>query len=140
MNDIVNNVNNDIMGKFHKTENILNDIQNIIEVSQKEAYRAVNTLLSQRNWLIGYRIAEEELVGKERAEYGLEIIKNFQKTLLKNMEEVLQKQIYIAFTGFINASQRFSTQCVENLIRCYLGHIIVLYFRFLMRQLVNGMN
>ena len=55
----------------------------IIEVSQKEAYRAVNTILSQKNWLIGYRIAEEELVGKERAEYGLEIIKKLSKDLTK---------------------------------------------------------
>jgi hypothetical protein len=55
--------NNDIMSVYQKTENLLNDIQNIIEVSQKEAYHAVNTILSQRNWLIGYRIAEEELEG-----------------------------------------------------------------------------
>ena len=73
--------NNDIMNKFQKTENILNDVQNIIEVSQKEAYRAVNTILSQRNWLIGYRIAEEELAGEDRAEYGVEIIKKLSKEL-----------------------------------------------------------
>ena len=53
MNDALKIENNDIMNKFQKTENILNDVQNIIEVSQKEAYRAVNTILSQRNWLIG---------------------------------------------------------------------------------------
>jgi len=69
MNDALKIENNDIMNKFQKTENILNDVQNIIEVSQKEAYRAVNTILSQRNWLIGYRIAEEELAGEDRAEY-----------------------------------------------------------------------
>ena len=70
MNDALKIENNDIMNKFQKTENILNDVQNIIEVSQKEAYRAVNTILSQRNWLIGYRIAEEGLLGEDRAEYG----------------------------------------------------------------------
>ena len=43
----------------------------IIESSQKTAYQAVNTLLVQRNWLLGYRIAEEELGGDERSEYGL---------------------------------------------------------------------
>ena len=58
MNDALKIENNDITNKFQKTENILNEVQNIIEVSQKEAYRAVNTILSQRNWLIGYRIAE----------------------------------------------------------------------------------
>ena len=52
---------------------ILNDVGNIIEVSKKEAYSAVNVILSQRNWLIGYRIAEKELAGENRAEYGIEI-------------------------------------------------------------------
>ncbi|WP_448864707.1 hypothetical protein [Dorea sp.] len=33
----------------------------------------------QRNWLIGYRIAEEELGGDERSEYGLEVVKKFLK-------------------------------------------------------------
>ena len=95
MNEVINSVNNTIMNNFQKTDNILSDVQNIIEVSQKEAYRSVNTILSQRNWLIGYRIAAEELAGEERAEYGAEVIK---------------KQTYIAFIGFINVFQKFSTQ------------------------------
>ena len=73
--------NNDFMSKYQKTENIVEDVRNIIEVSQKEAYRAVNTILSQRNWLIGYRIAEEELAGEGRAEYGVEIIKRLSREL-----------------------------------------------------------
>lgn len=36
MNDALKIENNDIMNKFQKTENILNDVQNIIEVSQKD--------------------------------------------------------------------------------------------------------
>lgn len=35
----------------------------------------------QRNWLIGYRIAEEELQGDNRAEYGASIIKKLAKEL-----------------------------------------------------------
>ena len=82
MNEVTKIENNDIMSKFLKTENILNDVQNIIEISQKEAYHAVNTILSQRNWLIGYRIAEEELVGENRAEYGVEIIKRLNADVI----------------------------------------------------------
>ena len=52
----------------------------IIESSQKAAYQAVNTLLVQRNWLIGCRI-EEELGGDERSEYELEVIKKISKEL-----------------------------------------------------------
>lgn len=63
------------MSIYQKSENILTDIQNIIETSQRQAYHAVDTILSQRNWLIGYRIAEEEIDGADRAEYGASIIK-----------------------------------------------------------------
>ena len=53
----------------------------IIESSQKAAYQAVNIALVQRNWLLGYRIAEEELGGEERSEYGLQVIKKLSKKL-----------------------------------------------------------
>lgn len=36
-----------------------------------------------RNWLIGYRIAEEELKGEDRAKYGAQVIKKLSKELLK---------------------------------------------------------
>ena len=80
-NKLQNVGQNSIMGNFVKTDDILKDMCGIIESSQKAAYQAVNTLLVQRNWLIGYRIAEEELGGEERSEYGLKIIKKISKEL-----------------------------------------------------------
>lgn len=80
-NKLQNVGQNSIMGNFVKTDDILKDMCGIIESSQKSAYQAVNTLLVQRNWLIGYRIAEEELGGEERSEYGLKIIKKISKEL-----------------------------------------------------------
>ena len=68
---------------FVKTDDILNDMCGIIESSQKAAYQAVNIALVQRNWLIGYRIAEEELGGDERSEYGVEVINVISKELTK---------------------------------------------------------
>ena len=72
---------NNFMDNFVKTDDILKDMCGIIESSQKAAYQAVNTLLVQRNWLIGYRIAEEELGGDKRSEYGLGVIKKISKEL-----------------------------------------------------------
>ena len=69
------------MDNYVKTDDILKDMCGIIESSQKAAYQAVNIALVQRNWLLGYRIAEEELGGKERSEYGLQIIKKLSKEL-----------------------------------------------------------
>ena len=58
---------NNFMDNFVKTDDILKDMCGIIESSQKAAYRAVNTTLIQRNWLLGYRIASEELQGEDRS-------------------------------------------------------------------------
>ena len=71
--------NADIM--YIKSDNLLQDVQTIIETSQKFAYRAVNIAMVQRNWLLGKRIAEEELQGKERAEYGAEMVQKLSSEL-----------------------------------------------------------
>lgn len=71
------------MMNFNKTDDILADMQEIIETAQKKAYHAVNTLIVQRNWLIGYRIAVEELGDTNRADYGMQVIKNLSKELTK---------------------------------------------------------
>jgi predicted nuclease of restriction endonuclease-like (RecB) superfamily len=71
------------MDVYQKSENIISDMQVIIDASQRQAHQAVNMFLVKRNWLIGYRIAEEELKGEERAEYGLKVIKQLSKELTK---------------------------------------------------------
>ena len=61
--------------KAGSTGDIFKDAQNIIEQTRNYAYQAVNVAMVQRNWLLGKRIADEELQGENRAEYGKEIIK-----------------------------------------------------------------
>ena len=80
-NKISINGQNRFMTEFVKTDDILTDMRGIIDSAQKTAYQAVNTALVQRNWLIGYRIAEEEMNGERRAEYGTEVIKKLSKEL-----------------------------------------------------------
>lgn len=79
MNKLQGFGNNDIMNTYRKSDNILGDIENIIETTQKQAYRVVNNVLTQRNWFIGYRISEEIIGETERSEYGSEIIKKLAK-------------------------------------------------------------
>ena len=83
VNKLMDNGQNNFMDNFVKTDNLLKDMCGIIESAQETAYKAVNTALIQRNWLIGYRIAEEELQGDERSEYGVKIIKGLSKELTK---------------------------------------------------------
>ena len=42
----------------------LSDVQTIIEASKNRAYAAINIAMLERNWLLGKRIAEEEINGK----------------------------------------------------------------------------
>ena len=72
--------NNSLVG-YTKTEDILQDMREIIDIARDSAYQAVNIALVRRNWLLGKRIADEEMNGEERAEYGLEVIKKLAKEL-----------------------------------------------------------
>ena len=49
LNEIEKISDTDIMENYFKSDNIVNDIQGIIEASQKSAYRAVDTILLKRN-------------------------------------------------------------------------------------------
>lgn len=66
---------------FKMSDDIFKDMCEIIDSSRDVAYRAVNVALIQRNWLMGYRIAVEELNGEDRATYGAEVIKKLSKKL-----------------------------------------------------------
>lgn len=69
--------------EYVSSGDIVQDSCKIIETSQLLAYKSINYLLLQRNWLLGKRIAEEELKGGNRADYGVEVVKNLAKSLTK---------------------------------------------------------
>ena len=75
--------NNSLFIKYKNTDNVVDDICSIIESARNYAYQSVNIALVERNWFIGYRIAEEELKGNDRADYGTEILKKLSKELKK---------------------------------------------------------
>ena len=74
---------NSMIIKYKNTDNMLDDICSIINSAKDFAYQSVNIALVERNWFIGYRIAEEELKGENRADYGTEILKKLSKELKK---------------------------------------------------------
>ncbi len=104
---------------YQKTENVISDLKNIIEVAQKQAYQSVNVLLVERNWLIGKRIAEEELQGQERAEYGASVIKKLAKELTTEYGKGFTKSNLYSFYSFYksypNIFQTVSGKCVKLL-------------------------
>ena len=81
--DLEKKDNNSMIIKYQNTNNVLKDVCSIIESARDYAYQSVNIALVERNWFIGYRIAEEELKGENRADYGTEILKKLSKELKK---------------------------------------------------------
>lgn len=99
-NKLIDLDQNNIMNNFVKTDDILKDMCSIIESSQKAAYQAVNTALVRRNWLLGYRIASEEMQGEERAKYGAEIIKKLARELSAEYGKGFTKSSLYSFYSF----------------------------------------
>lgn len=62
-------------------DNLFQRASSIVENSRSEAYHYINETLVRRNWLLGKLIAEEELLGEERAAYGLNVIKKLSQRL-----------------------------------------------------------
>ena len=62
------------------------------EGSQASALKAINRMLTMRNWLIGYYIVEFEQKGKERAQYGDKLLKRLESAVnQKGLTETLFK-------------------------------------------------
>lgn len=53
--------------EYRSSNDIVADARGIIDSAERSAHQAVNVALVVRNWLLGRRIAEEELGGGEKA-------------------------------------------------------------------------
>lgn len=104
--------------------NYINEIRQILEKARQNAYSAVNASMIEAYWLVGRRIVTEEQNGKERAEYGKEIIKNLSIELTvafgrgfseRSLREF--RQFYLLFSDLYIISQSLSDQSVENIQR-----------------------
>lgn len=85
---------------FNKTDNLIEDAKYIIHSAQKSAYQSANIFLLQRNWLLGYRIAEEEMKDTRKDNYGLEIINKLSKILKESFGEGFGKSNLYSFYSF----------------------------------------
>jgi predicted nuclease of restriction endonuclease-like (RecB) superfamily len=63
---------------------IYNDVKLILETARSTAVRSVNFSMVLAYWKIGELLAEEELKGKKRAQYGEKIVHELSKKLTKD--------------------------------------------------------
>ena len=86
--------------EIFNTGDIYKDMRAIIEQTRNHAYQAVNTAMLQRNWLLGKRIADEEMQGENRAEYGKEIITRLAEHLTNSYGKGYAKSNLYQFVQF----------------------------------------
>ncbi len=61
----------------------LNRVSKVLEEARKRTVTEINTVMVETYWQVGRLIVEEEQRGKERAEYGEELIKRLSTDLTK---------------------------------------------------------
>lgn len=67
-------------------------IEQIHTGARNSAFRAINRYVTIRNYLIGYYIVEYEQKGRDRAVYGVKLLKRLSDTInIKGINETLLK-------------------------------------------------
>jgi len=69
------------ISKSQNYSTLITDLASLIEQGRTVAVRYVNTALVVTYWLMGRRIVEYEQKGKERAEYGKELLQKLSQEL-----------------------------------------------------------
>ncbi len=69
----------DWTGSLHSFSDLTSIIQTTHDAAQQSAVKAINRMQTMRNWLIGYYIVEFEQHGKDRAEYGAQLLKRLEE-------------------------------------------------------------
>ena len=91
-------MNNEII--YSQDGKLIDDISNIIESSQRYAYHAVDSILVLRNWLLGKRIATENMGGTGSERYGTEIIATLSKELSQKYGKGFDKSSLYRYVRF----------------------------------------
>ncbi len=69
--------------KYIANVSFITEIKDIINQARQKTYSAINTAMVEAYWLMGQRIIKEEQGGKERADYGKQILKELSTELTK---------------------------------------------------------
>lgn len=87
-------------------ENFYNNIRNTILKARTNIYKNINYEMVTSSWDIGKQIIEEELKGKNRADYGKQLIKLLSQRLTKEFgkwySETNLRNMKIFYTMFQN--------------------------------------
>jgi len=111
---------------YHNDGALAADLGSIIEQAKGVAYRAVDVVLVYRNWLIGKRIAEEELRGAARAEYGKAQLSDLAATLTQRYGAGFDSSNLYKYLAFFKRFPILDTLCPKSGMRLGWSHYRVL--------------
>lgn len=105
---------------WSKTLHSFNDLASIVQTThdaaQSSAVKAINRMQTMRNWLIGYYIVEFEQHGKDRAEYGTQLLKKLEERVDRKGVNVtllqMSRNFYKLYPQMVNLfvpNQNYST-------------------------------
>lgn len=105
---------------WSKTLHSFNDLASIVQTThdaaQSSAVKAINRMQTMRNWLIGYYIIEFEQHGKDRAEYGTQLLKKLEERVDRKGVNVtllqMSRNFYKLYPQMVNLfvpNQKYST-------------------------------
>ena len=63
------------------TPDFIQEIKRIVTNARQKAYAAINSAMVEAYWQMGKRIVEQEQQGKDRADYGSQLLKSLSKEL-----------------------------------------------------------
>ena len=80
--------------------NFASDIKSIVNSARECSYRAANLMQVASNWLLGWRIVEQEQHGERRAEYGKRVIEQASRVLTEEFGKGFSETTLRAYRQF----------------------------------------
>ena len=91
-------------------------MKQIVLQARQKAYSAINAAMVEAYWQLGKRIVEEEQAGKERADYGKQLLKTLSEALTKEFGKGFStgslyyyRQFYLTFPEIFSTPWRILT-------------------------------
>lgn len=88
------------MNNIEIEKNFVSELIDIVETARDMSYRAANLMQVASNWLVGWRIVEQEQHGEKRAAYGKHIIEIASKAMTEKFGQGFSETTLRAYRKF----------------------------------------
>lgn len=112
--------------QYQNSNDVFGDASSIIRQVSDITYRSVNVLLIQRNWLLGKRIATEELKDGRKENYGKEIIVELSKKLSSEFGKGFEKASLYRFVPFYKTFPNIFSSMMRQSFLSWTHYLILL--------------